>query len=209
VRSLTVVLCAVLLLVTFCAKKGTVKPPGGDQLLWSSEAPRPQWAYEEVYASEGMQPFVGMSHKYADEKSCRDDAERDSRLRATRFLETAARETFERLSAELGLTGEVFNPSNAARAYAEMVSQAVIQNAKVVKFYVEQRKSAASGEVYYLSFAKLQVPDQNVKESFSAYTNRKKDEWKMAQEQIDRVNDAFYKYWDSKKAEQELKEPQK
>ncbi len=208
-KVLKIILIAISLLSLTCTRKGVVKGPAGDEIIWASEKPRPAWAYEEPYAEGGMQYFVGMSYKYADEKSSRDDAERDARMRAVRYLETAARETFERIIAELGLTSEVFNPSNAARDYIEMVAQAVIQNTKVVKFYVEQRKSAKTGEVYFLTFAKLLVPDEQVMESFKDYTNRKRQEWKMAQEQINRVNDAFKSYWESKKKEQELKQEER
>lgn len=86
-----------------------------------------------------------------------------------------------------------------------MISQAVIQNTKVIKLYSEQWKSASTGEVYYLNFAKLIVPDDQVMESFKDYTNRKQKEWGMAKDQIDRVNDVFHEHWESKKAEQELK----
>jgi hypothetical protein len=190
-----------------CAKK--VATPAGDKLLWASDKPRPDWAYKEPYAGEGMQYFVGMSHKYADEKSARDDGERESRLRAVRYLETAAKETFERITSELGLAGEVFNPSNATRGYAEWISQAVIQNAKIVQTYAEQWESANNRERYYLAFCKLVLPDQQVMESFNNYSNRKKDEWKMTQEQFDKVNESFKNYWESKKKESELKEGEK
>jgi len=190
-----------------CAKR--ISAPTGDELLWASEKPRPSWAYEEPFVGEGTQYFVGLSYKYADEKPSRDDAERDARLRAVKYFETAAREFFERITAEMGLMSEAFNPSNAARGYTEWVSQGVIRNAKVVKFYVEQWKSRKAGEIYYRTFAKLLVPDEQVLESFNDYTNRKKQEWKMAQEQIDRVNDAFKSYWESKKKEQELKQGEK
>jgi hypothetical protein len=190
-----------------CGKRGP-GAPRGDELLWASETPRPSWAYEEPYVEGGIQYFVGLSYKYADEKPSRDDAERDARMRAVRYLESAARETFERLTAELGLMSEVFNPSNAARGYMEWVSQGVIQKSKVVKFYTEQWKSR-SGETYYRTFAKLMVPDEQVLESFRDYTNRKREEWKMTQEQIDRVNEAFKSYWESKKKEQELKQEER
>uniref|UniRef100_A0A7C6E9U1 DUF4136 domain-containing protein n=1 Tax=candidate division WOR-3 bacterium TaxID=2052148 RepID=A0A7C6E9U1_UNCW3 len=190
-----------------CAKRASA--PTGDELLWASEKPRPNWAYEAPYVEGGLQYFVGLSYKYADEKPSRDDAERDARLRAVKYFETAAREFFERITAELGLMSEVFNPSNAARGYTEWASQGVIQKSKVVKFYVEQWKSRKTGEIYYRTFAKLLVPDEQVAESFNDYTNRKKEEWKMAQEQIDKVNDAFRSYWESKKKEQELKQGEK
>jgi len=106
----------------FCARKPTVKAPPGDKLLWASEDPRPAWAYETPKATGGAHIVVGMSYKYADEKSCRDDAERDSRLRAARYLETAVREAFERIVAELGLASTVLNPSVASRGYMEMNS---------------------------------------------------------------------------------------
>ncbi len=206
IRTLKIIVAAFVLLTLFCGKKQTIKAPTGDQLLWSSESPRPSWGYEEPYVSEGIQYFVGLSHKYADEKGARDDAERESRLRAVRYLETAAKETFERIVSELGLESGVFNPSVAARGYTEMVSQAVVQQTKVVKFYAEQWKSASTGEVYYRTFAKLLLPDEQVMESFNDYTKRKQTEWNMAQDQIDRVNDVFQQHWESKKAEQELKE---
>ncbi len=190
-----------------CARK--IKAPTGDELLWASEKPRPSWAYEAPYVEGGTQYFVGLSYKYADEKPSRDDAERDARVKAVNYFETAARDFFERITAELGLMSEVFNPSNAARGYTEWASQGVIQKSKVVKFYVEQWKSRKTGEIYYRTFAKLMVPDEQVLESFSDYTNRKKEEWKMAQEQINRVNDAFKSYWESKKKEQELKQGEK
>ncbi|MEO0086750.1 MAG: hypothetical protein ABIK77_05240 [candidate division WOR-3 bacterium] len=192
-----------------CSKKQTVKAPVGDEILWASEKPRPRWAYEEPYNEGGMLYFVGMSYKYADEKSSREDAERDARLRAIRYLETAARETFERIIAELGLTGGVLNPSDAARNYVEMVAQGVVQKSKVVQWYSEQRKSAATGEIYYQTFAKLFVPEEQVMESFSDYVNRKREEWKMAQEQINRVNEVFRNYWESKKKEAELRQQEK
>jgi len=185
---------------------GGPKLPGGDRLIWTTEKPRPEWVYKEPFGSEGVQYFVGTSYKYADEKSSRADAERDARLRTVRYLETAAREIFERVGAELGLVSEVFNPSNAARDYAELVSQGVVQKSKVVHTYTEQWQSAGTEETYYLSFAKLLLPDEQVMESFSDYSNRKKQEWRMTQEQFDRVNDAFKGHWESKKAEQELKE---
>lgn len=206
-KVISIFLGILIILSLNCAKK--IKAPTGDEILWASEKPRPSWAYEEPYVEGGIQYFVGMSYKYADEKSARDDAERDARLRAIRYLETAARETFERIIAEMGLTGGVLNPSDAARGYVELVSQAVIQKTKVVKFYVEQRRSAATKEIYYLVFAKLMVPDEQVLESFEEYTNRKRAEWKMAKEQIDRVNEAFRSYWESKKKEQELKQEKK
>ena len=206
-KVISIFLGILIILSLNCAKK--IKAPTGDEILWASEKPRPSWAYEEPYVEGGIQYFVGMSYKYADEKSARDDAERDARLRAIRYLETAARETFERIIAEMGLTGGVLNPSDATRDYIELVSQAVIQKTKVVKFYVEQRKSAATKEIYYLVFAKLMVPDEQVLESFEDYTNRKRAEWKMAKEQIDRVNEAFRSYWESKKKEQELKQEKK
>ena len=201
------ILFIVVIFYFSCGKRGTT--PTGDELLWASEKPRPSWAYEEPYVEGGIQYFVGLSYKYADEKSSRDDAERDARLRAVRYFESAAREFFERIVAELGLVSEVFNPSNAARDYIEFVSQGVIQKSKVVKFYVEQWKSKRTGEIYYKTFAKLMVPDEQVLESFNDYTNRKRAEWKMAQEQIDRVNDAFKSYWESKKKELEVKEREK
>ena len=201
------ILFIVVIFYFSCGKRGTT--PTGDELLWASEKPRPSWAYEEPYVEGGIQYFVGLSYKYADEKSSRDDAERDARLRAVRYFESAAREFFERIVAELGLVSEVFNPSNAARDYIEFVSQGVIQKSKVVKFYVEQWKSKRTGKIYYKTFAKLMVPDEQVLESFNDYTNRKRAEWKMAQEQIDRVNDAFKSYWESKKKELEVKEREK
>jgi len=45
-----------------------------------------------------------------------------------------------------------------------------------------------------------------VQQSFSDYVNRKKQEWNMSQEQIQRVNDIFRQHWESKKAEAELRE---
>ena len=189
-----------------CGPKPHVEAPGGDRVLWASQEPRPDWAYKEPFGEKGVQYFVGMSHKYADEKSSRDDAERDARLGAVRYLETAARESFERIDAELGMASEVFNPSNAARGYAEWVSQAVIQNSKMVEFYSEQWESAKTKEVYYISFGKLMLPDDQVMESFRDYSNRKKQEWTMTQEQFDRVNETFKEFWQSKKEEQKLKE---
>lgn len=208
-RIITVALVLILGAGLFCGKRQTVKAPAGDQLLWASETPRPSWTYKEALGSEGMQVVVGMSHKYADEKSAREDAEREARIRAARYLETAVREAFERITAELGLASTVLNPSVAARGYAEMQAQAVIQNSKVVEFYVEQRRSAETGEIYFLSFAKLLLPDEQVRESFSDYTKRKRDEWKLSQEQIQRVNDVFRQYWESKKKEESLREEQK
>lgn len=206
-RGLVLMLLATATIVFLsCGTKPSEKAPGGDILTWTSEEPRPDWPYTEPGSSEGVQYFAGMSHKYADEKSSRDDAERDARLRAVRYLETAAKETFERIIAELGLSAEVFNPSNAARGYVDMVSQAVIQNSKVTHFYTEQWKSRKTKELYYITFAKLMVPDEQVMESFSDYSNRKNLEWNITQEQFHRVNETFRDYWESKKAEQKLKE---
>lgn len=207
-RKITYLILVILFLFS-CAKKQTVKAPVGDEILWASEKPRPSWAYEEPYSEGGILYFVGMSYKYADEKSSREDAERDGRLRAIRYLETAARETFERIIAELGLTGGVLNPSDAARTYIEMVAQGVVQKSKIVKWYSEQRRSVATGEIYYITFAKLLVPEEQIMESFSDYVNRKREEWKMAQEQINRVNEVFRNYWESKKKEQELKQQER
>jgi hypothetical protein len=189
----------------FCAKKATVNPPPGDKLLWTSESARPAWAYETPKATGGEHIVVGMSYKYADEKSSRDDAERDSRLRATKYLETAVRDAFERITAELGLASTVLNPSVASRDYIEMNSQAVIQNSEITKFYEEKWQSSETGEPFFLSFARLVLPDAQVRESFSDYTNRKKQEWNMSQEQLQRVNDVFQQYWQSKKTEGESK----
>lgn len=205
-RGVALMIVAMATLVLLSCGPKPPKAPGGDRLTWASEEPRPDWAYKEPFGSEGVQYFVGMSYKYADEKSSRGDAERDARLRAVRYLETAARETFERLVAELGMSAEVFNPSNAARGYVEMISQAVIQNTKIVHTYTEQWESAKTKEIYYISFGKLMLPDDQVMESFRDYSNRKRQEWNMTQEQFDRVNETFKDYWESKKAEQELKE---
>lgn len=206
-RKVGIVLIALLVVGTFLVcKRQTLKAPPGDRLLWASETPRPGWAYETPKATGGAHIVVGMSNKYADEKSARDDAERDSRLRATRYLETAVREAFERIVAELGLASTVLNPSVASRGYIEMNSQAVIQNSEVTKLYVEKWQSSETGETYFLCFARLLLPDEQVRESFSNYTNRKKQEWNMSQEQIKRVNDVFRQYWESKKTEQELKQ---
>ncbi|MCX7837770.1 MAG: hypothetical protein N2323_07505 [candidate division WOR-3 bacterium] len=204
-----VYLFLVFLFIFSCAKKQTVKAPVGDEILWASEKPRPSWAYEEPYSEGGILYFVGMSYKYADEKSSREDAERDGRLRAIRYLETAARETFERIIAELGLTGGVLNPSDAARTYIEMIAQGVVQKSKAVKWYSEQRKSVVTGEIYYQTFAKLLVPEEQIMASFSDYVNKKREEWKMTQEQINRVNEAFRSYWEAKKKEAELKQQER
>ncbi|MBM3332966.1 hypothetical protein FJY68_14160 [candidate division WOR-3 bacterium] len=205
-RTLRVVVALAAVACLFCAKKQTVQPPPGDKLLWTSESARPDWAYETPKATGGEHIVVGMSHKYADEKSCRDDAERDSRLRASRYLETAVRDAFEQVVAELGLAGAVLNPSVASRDYIEMNSQAVIQNSEVTKFYVEKWQSAETGEPFFLCFARLVLPDAQTRQSFSDYTNRKKQEWNMSQEQLRRVNEVFQRYWESKKTEGELKQ---
>lgn len=204
-RTLRVIVALAAVTGLFCAKKQIVQPPPGDKLLWTSESARPAWAYETPKATGGEHIVVGMSHKYADEKSCRDDAERDSRLRATKYLETAVRDAFERITAELGLASTVLDPSVASRGYMEMNSQAVIQKSEVSKFYEEKWQSAETGETFYLCFARLVLPDSQMRESFSDYTNRKKQEWNMSQEQIQRVNDVFQKYWQSKETEGESK----
>jgi len=205
-RQMIVCLTALVLLNAFCARKDTVKAPPGDKLLWASETPRPAWAYETPKATGGAHIVVGMSYKYAAEKGARDDAERDARLRATSYLETAVREAFERIVAELGLYSTVLNPTIASRGYIEMQSQAVIRNSEVTKFYAEKWLSADTQEPYFICFARLVLPDEQVLESFSSYVQKKKQEWGMAQEQVKRVNDVFRQYWESKKAEQEVRE---
>lgn len=205
-RGLVLIAVAMATLVFLSCGPKPPKEPAGDKQVWASEESRPDWTQKETFGGEGVQYFVGMSNEYENEKSSRDDAERDARLRAVRYLETAARETFERIVAELGLSGDVFNPSIASRGYVEMISQAVLQNSKIVHFYSEQWESAKTKELYFKSFAKLVLPDEQAMESFRDYSNRKKQEWNMTQEQFDRVNETFKDYWESKKVEQELKE---
>ena len=177
------------------------KPPA---LL--EEAP-PDWIKKDSFVNKGLLYFVGMSHKYADEKSSRDDAAREARLKAVRYLETAAREDFERIVDEFGMASEVLNPSIAARGYAEWVSQGVLQKSRIVRTYVETGKTQTRREFYFQSYALLMmVPDEQVVEAFRDYSNRKKQEWGITQEQFDRVNDTFRDYWGSKKAEQEWME---
>ena len=84
-RTLRVVVALAAVTFLFCAKKQTVQPPPGDKLLWTSESARPDWAYETPKATGGEHIVVGMSYKYADEKSCRDDAEAN-RVRVSRKI---------------------------------------------------------------------------------------------------------------------------
>ena len=203
-QKVTLVVTLVAIIVSSCGPKP--KPPGGDELIWASEKPRPGWLYREPFVSEGFQFIIGLSYRYADEKSARDDAKRDARMEAVRYLETAAREHIERIFAEIGITSEVLNPSIVSRGYGEWVSQAVVQGAKIVHMYVEQWRSEKTKELYYLAFSKLRLPDEQVMESFRDYTNRKRQDWNLSKEQIDRVNATFEDFWKSKKKEQELKE---
>ncbi len=206
-RIVSLVLLATLLLSLFVScTRHTIKPPPGDKLIWSSEKARPVWVQEGHKLRGAYHIFVGMSNKYAEEKGARDDAERDCRLQAAQYFETAVRDVFERITAELGFQSTVLDPSVAARGYTEMISQAVIQKAGVSKFYEEKYRSAKTGEYYFLCFALMEVPEEQVRESFSSYVNRKREEWKLSQEQVKRVNEVFRQYWESKKEEDKGKE---
>jgi hypothetical protein len=178
-----------------------IRPPGDEfeKLIWQSDNPTPGWVAQATIPDKGGLFFVGQSYKYSDDKDAKEDAAHDAIIKASEYISTAVKENIERIKGELNTAKNVIDPSVVSRGYYQFVSQTGLRGARTDRYYSEKWVKRDSREVFYRVFAKSWVPDNAATGTFSDYMNQKQKEWDLTQDQLNRVDQSFKEYYESKK----------
>ncbi len=169
---------------------------GGEKLLWSSQASRPDWIYSEPPQEDGYLTFVGLSKDYASESLARNDAMRSAQRRVVEYLGTLAKSKFEEISTSYGLAGKVIDPTNASRNYEKFLSANVAKKVKTKEAYSERWKIPTG--IAYRSFILARVPEVVINESLKSFA---KENVAKAQETAREATDNYAREQARKSAE--------
>jgi len=177
----------------------------GDKKLWSSEKTRPAWVDQELLPGTGGKYYVGVSEQYASEDSSHNDAQSAALAEAADGIGATAKDEFDKVKADLKLGPNALDASEAALNYVTLLSAAGLKGARVEQFYDERWKSAATGQTYYKTYAKLFIPDASVSGSFGEYLNQKRADIKLTDEQLKLLSSAFNEQWQAGQSEELMK----
>lgn len=97
---------------------------------------RPRWTTKGIYTENGKIYVVGMSYKYADERSARDNAEENARLRYRKYLE--------------GETRLKIKENKMTKTTSDLISGRLV----ITEWFIEQGTNEC-GERYYRAFCKM------------------------------------------------------
>lgn len=168
-KKVYVLWAVVLMFASGCATTGVSVAPGapGEKLIWSSEEERPKWTVEEPEVDSGMMLFVGVAEKYATEAEARDRAMRNATNQVVRYLGTLAKDKYERVATDFGLSSSVVDPTASARTYEKQLAANVAKKLKSKKFYLEQWQTptGTGWKVFVMATVPLDIINDTFKNS--------------------------------------------
>ena len=157
-----------------------------ETLIWSSAPERPGWTVNEPETVNGVVSFVGVSSRYAVEKSARADARRDASATAVKYMGTVAKQKLEIAKASFGLESDVVDPTKAAKELQKEMSVNMARKVKIQKWYIEKWKTPTG--TGYQVFALANVPESVVDESYKQMAAKmQRDAERKAKEASDAI----------------------
>lgn len=135
--------------------------PKEDRLVQSWPKERPEWLVKTPENKDGKMFFVGISQKFSTEQDCRKNAEQNAREQISSFISTEVSAQFQKIATTFGLSSEVFDPTAAAREFAQQTTESVVKFARATETYTEQWTSRL-GETYYVVWSLVSVPEQSI-----------------------------------------------
>jgi len=191
------VLIVIMLSLTFilggCTASRTGEPVAipqdpQEKLIWSSAAERPVWIDSEPETENGTMFFVGLSNKYATEKFAREDARRNAAESVVKYIGTAVKDDFERVSIDFGLAGDVVNPTMSGEKFEKQLAANMVSRLKVKQWYTEKWQTPTG--VGFNAFLLAKVPQSSIER---VYKETAKKMEQKAQQQVKEANDEVAK----------------